>query len=131
MNGSSQNSSTLLMSDTEDSPINLTTSVDSQKSLHSSYQVENDVTLEHSPIVSPVEGSVEVNTATTVNLGDGEESFQGKRRYCNKDIFLWQNNSCEVVYQMFHILNCGCQWLHRSVGKSVARVSRGHGIKPR
>lgn len=93
MNGSSQNSSTLLMSDTEDSLINLTTSVDSQKSLHSSYQVENDVTLEHSPIVSPVEGSVEVNTATTVhssafasldslsvNLGDGEESFQDKRR---------------------------------------------------
>ena len=92
MNGSSQNSSTLLMSDTEDSLINLTTSVDSQKSLHSSYQVENDVTLEHSPIVSPVEGSVEVNTATTVNLGDGEESFQDKRRYCIKDIFLWQND---------------------------------------
>ena len=129
MNGSSQNSSTLLMSDTGDSQINLTTSVDSQKSLHSSYQVENDVTFEHSPIVSPVEESVEVNTATTVqssafasldslsvNLGDGEESFQGKRRYCNKDIFLWQNNSCEVIYEMFHILNCGCQWLHSSVG---------------
>ena len=105
MNGSSQNSSTLLMSDTEDSLINLTTSVDSQKSLHSSHQVENDVTFDHSPILSPVEGSVEVNTTTTVqssafasldslsvNLGDGEESFQDKRRYCIKVIFLWQNN---------------------------------------
>ena len=105
MNGSSQNSSTLLMSDTEDSHINLTTSTDSQKSLHSSYQVENDVTFEHSPIVGPVEGSVEVNTATTVqssavasldglsvNLGDDEESFKDKKRYCIKDTFLWQNN---------------------------------------
>ena len=105
MNGSSQNSSTLLMSDTEDSQINLTTSTDSQKSLHSSDQVENDVTFEHSPIVGPVEGSVEVNTATTVqssavasldglsvNLGDDEESFKDKRRYCIKDSFLWQNN---------------------------------------
>ena len=93
------------MSDTEDSHINLTTSTDSQKSLHSSYQVENDVTFEHSPIVGPVEGSVEVNTATTVqssavasldglsvNLGDDEESFKDKKRYCIKDTFLWQNN---------------------------------------
>ena len=105
MNGSSQNSSTLLMSDTEDSQVNLTTSTDSQKSLHSSDQVENDVTFEHSPIVDPVEGSVEVNTATTVqssavalldglsvNLGDDEESFKDKKRYCIKDTFLWQNN---------------------------------------
>ena len=42
-------------------------------------------------------------------------------------------NGCEVIYEMFLILNCGfeIEFLNCGVGWSVAPVSRGHGFKPR